>query len=46
MSKPSPSKIVLRYQFLSYRAYVARVGRGRQIELYFIVPMGLHGQAA
>lgn len=34
-------QIVLRYQFLSYRAYVARVGRGRQIELYFIVPMGL-----
>lgn len=34
-------QIVLRYQFLSYRAYVARVGRGRQIELYFIVPLGL-----
>ena len=34
-------QIVLRYQFLSYRAYVARVGRGRQIELYFIVPAGL-----
>lgn len=34
-------QIVLRYQFLSYRAYVARVGRGRQIELYFIVPPGL-----
>ena len=30
--------IVSRYGFLSYRAYVARVGRGRQIELYFIVP--------
>ncbi|GGF46158.1 cation diffusion facilitator transporter [Youhaiella tibetensis] len=29
---------VERYGFLSYRAYVARVGRGRQIELYFIVP--------
>ena len=26
--------------FLSYRAYVAKVGRGRQIELYFIVPPG------
>ncbi|MBZ9655529.1 cation diffusion facilitator family transporter [Phyllobacterium lublinensis] len=26
-----------RHGFLSYRAYVARVGRGRQIELYFIV---------
>lgn len=35
------ARIVLRYQFLSYRAYVARVGRGRQIELYFIVPSGL-----
>jgi predicted Co/Zn/Cd cation transporter (cation efflux family) len=30
--------IVQRHGFLSYRAYVARVGRGRQIELYFIVP--------
>lgn len=29
-----------RYGFVSYRAYVARVGRGRQIELYFIVPVG------
>ncbi|MBK4214645.1 cation transporter [Paracoccus caeni] len=27
--------------FLGYRAYVARVGRGRQIELFFIVPTGL-----
>jgi predicted Co/Zn/Cd cation transporter (cation efflux family) len=33
-------QIVARYGFLSYRAYVARVGRGRQIELYFIVPTG------
>ncbi|WP_312528406.1 cation transporter [Paracoccus sp. (in: a-proteobacteria)] len=33
--------IVARYGFLTYRAYVARVGRGRQIELYFIVPQGL-----
>ncbi len=32
---------VARHGFLSYRAYVARVGRGRQIELYFIVPAGL-----
>lgn len=32
--------IVLRYGFLSFRAYVARVGRGRQIELYFIAPLG------
>ena len=30
--------IVERHGFLSCRAYVARVGRGRQIELYFIVP--------
>ncbi|MGU3576486.1 cation diffusion facilitator family transporter [Brucellaceae bacterium C25G] len=29
---------VKRYGFLSYRAYVAKVGRGTQIELYFIVP--------
>ncbi|TJZ90712.1 cation transporter [Paracoccus gahaiensis] len=29
-----------RYGFLGHRAYVARVGRGRQIELYFIVPTG------
>jgi len=35
------AQTVLRYGFLSYRAYVARVGRGRQIELYFIVPPGL-----
>lgn len=26
--------------FKSYRAYVAKVGRGKQIELYFIVPAG------
>ncbi|TDV57021.1 putative Co/Zn/Cd cation transporter (cation efflux family) [Pseudomonas graminis] len=32
---------VQRHGFLSYRAYVARVGRGRQIEIYFIVPPGL-----
>jgi predicted Co/Zn/Cd cation transporter (cation efflux family) len=31
-------EIVRSHGFLSYRAYVARVGRGRQIELYFIVP--------
>ena len=29
---------VARHGFLGYRAYVARVGRARQIELYFIVP--------
>lgn len=32
------SEIVERFGFVSYRAYVARVGRGRQIELNFIVP--------
>ncbi|MCP3369346.1 cation diffusion facilitator family transporter [Bradyrhizobium cajani] len=32
------SEIVRRHGFLSYRCYVARVGRGRQIELNFIVP--------
>jgi predicted Co/Zn/Cd cation transporter (cation efflux family) len=31
---------VQRYGFVSYRAYVARVGRGRNIHLYFIVPTG------
>lgn len=30
--------IVRRYGFASHRSYVARVGRGKQIELYFIVP--------
>lgn len=34
------SDIVRRHGFASYRAYVARVGRGRQIELFFIVPSG------
>lgn len=29
---------VARHGFLGYRAYVARVGRGRQIELFFLVP--------
>lgn len=33
--------VVAREGFLSHRAYVARVGRGRQIEIYFIVPAGL-----
>jgi predicted Co/Zn/Cd cation transporter (cation efflux family) len=32
--------IVARYGFVDHRAYVARVGRGRQIELAFIVPPG------
>lgn len=35
------SETVRRLGFLSYRAYVARVGRATQIELYFIVPQGL-----
>ncbi|MFD2522742.1 cation diffusion facilitator family transporter [Emticicia soli] len=32
-------RIVAQYGFDSFRSYVARVGRGRQIELYFIVPV-------
>jgi len=32
--------VVARQGFLSYRAYVAKVGRSTQIELYFIVPPG------
>jgi predicted Co/Zn/Cd cation transporter (cation efflux family) len=35
------SATVVRLGFLSHRAYVARVGRATQIELYFIVPEGL-----
>lgn len=31
---------VRRHGFLSYRAYAAKVGRAKQIELYFIVPHG------
>lgn len=31
---------VARHGFLSYRVYLAKVGRARQIELYFIVPRG------
>lgn len=31
---------VARHGFLTHRAYVARVGRGKQIELFFIVPQG------
>ncbi len=33
--------VAKRHDFLGFRAYVARVGRGRQIELYFLVPPGL-----
>lgn len=33
-------QVVERNGFKSYRAYVAKVGRGKQIELYFIVPAG------
>ena len=29
---------VVRYGFLSHRAYVAKIGRGTQMEIYFIVP--------
>lgn len=29
---------VNKYKFMTHRAYVARVGRAKQIELYFIVP--------
>lgn len=32
--------VVARHGFIDHRAYVARVGRGRQIELAFIVPAG------
>lgn len=32
--------VVERYGFVDHRAYVARIGRGRQIELVFIVPRG------
>ncbi|WP_347265765.1 cation transporter [Paracoccus sp. (in: a-proteobacteria)] len=31
---------VARHGFVSHHAYVARVGRGRQIEIYFVVPAG------
>lgn len=30
------NRVVKEHEFLSYRSYVAKVGRGRQIELYFI----------
>lgn len=33
-------EMMKRYGFDDYYAYVARVGRGRQIELYFLVPTG------
>lgn len=36
--------IVQEQGFLGYRAYVARVGRGMQVELYFIVKRGLPPQ--
>ena len=35
------TETVQRERFLSYRAYVAQVGRAMQIELYFIVPKNL-----
>lgn len=34
-------EVVRRQGFLTYRAYVAKVGRATQIELYFIVPRNL-----
>jgi predicted Co/Zn/Cd cation transporter (cation efflux family) len=37
-------RMVERHGFLTYRAYVARIGRARQIELYFIIPYGLPPQ--
>jgi len=30
--------VVMKHHFVGYRSYVARVGRGRQIELNFVVP--------
>ncbi|MFG1333261.1 cation transporter [Xanthobacter autotrophicus] len=33
--------VLKEYGFLSYRAYIAKVGRAKQVELYFIVPTGL-----
>jgi predicted Co/Zn/Cd cation transporter (cation efflux family) len=35
------TETVQRHSFLSHRAYVARVGRAIQIEIYFIVPKSL-----
>ncbi|MNW08112.1 hypothetical protein D3C71_2048350 [compost metagenome] len=32
---------VIRHGLQSYRAYVAKVGRSREIELYFIVPKAM-----
>jgi predicted Co/Zn/Cd cation transporter (cation efflux family) len=34
-------QVVQEEGFVDFRAYVARVGRGRQIEVHFIVPTGL-----
>lgn len=36
--------VVARFGFVAYRAYVARVGRGRQIVLHFIVPRDWPGK--
>ena len=35
------AETIERYGFLSHRAYVARVGRAIQVEIYFIVPQDL-----
>ncbi|MEQ1953565.1 cation diffusion facilitator family transporter [Mesorhizobium yinganensis] len=39
------AETIERHGFLSHRAYVARVGRAIQIEIYFIVPRGQHPKA-
>ena len=38
------AQIVAQHGFLAYQAYVAKVGRAQQIELYFIVPPGWPAQ--
>jgi predicted Co/Zn/Cd cation transporter (cation efflux family) len=53
MATPQPLKqrvdsvagdVVRRHGFVAYQAYVAKVGRAEQVELYFIVPMGWPAQ--
>lgn len=39
------SEFTRRYGFTSHRSYVAKVGRGKQIELYFIVPTEMPAKA-
>ncbi len=38
--------IVAKHGFVEHRSYVARVGRGEQIELFFVVPRGRPAAAA